>query len=190
VVRKAFKRMNACTHQHAGTFLNCRAAPWEIGNEEAAEDAEAPGKFASYQDTVLLRQGKQVPKRGPVSPCLEKEAAAAGDDSGRRVRFQPRMRDGNAQGATEAPPTLQAGASSVFTVGKEPSDECGMFRCDAGSFLLVLDSCCSDAIPLYSAQPPFCVPPGARVLIGHCLTAFARVAWCLSLPYIHQVVVP
>lgn len=79
------------------------------------------------------RQRKPGPKRGLASPgCDQEEAAVGMDDSGRRVRFQPRMRDGNAGGASEPPPTLHAGAASAFTIGKEPSDECGMFRSDTG----------------------------------------------------------
>lgn len=91
----------------------------------------------------MLRQSKPVPKRGLVSPGCDKEEASfvAGEDSGRRVKFQPRMRDGNAGGASEAPPTLQAGAVSVFTVGREPSDECGMFRGDAGEQLRFYPPC-------------------------------------------------
>ena len=100
----------------------------EKDEEEDAADEDPRSKFANYQETVMLRQSKPGPKRGLVSPLCDKEEPALRDDAGRRVRFQPRMRDGN---ATEVPPTLQAGGASVFTVGREPSDECGMFRDDA-----------------------------------------------------------
>jgi hypothetical protein len=109
------------------------AAPWELGGEQPTEGV-APSNFENYQDTRMLQHGKSVSKRGLVSPGLSKDAVAGNDETGRRVRLQPRMHDGNALGASEAAPTLQAGAASVFSVGREPSDECGMFRGDAGLF--------------------------------------------------------
>ena len=108
-------------------YCDCtmRAAPWELGGKAAVRDAECEeshAKFANYQETVKLSQIKSVPKRGLVSPGCDKQEASLGEAVGRRVRFQPRMRDGNASGA----PTLQSGGASVFTVGREPSDECGI----------------------------------------------------------------
>jgi hypothetical protein len=100
-----------------------------LAASDAAENApvspESPGKFANYKDTVQLQRDK-LPKRGPVSPYDDDTDVTAAEASGRHVRFQPRSGSG-----PEPLPSLHAQDESVFTVGKEPSDECGMFRRDA-----------------------------------------------------------
>ena len=115
-----------------------------------------PGKFANVQDTMCLRHGSASAKRSLVSPdCGMEDVDSRMDDPARRVRFQPRMRDGNVEGPAESAPTLQKGAASVFTVGKEPSDECGMFR--DGVFLTAphRNSSCHDD-ELYQCTVPRC----------------------------------